>query len=53
MKKENRVFFHDLKDAIIQNYRPCKKCRPIDEKDFEKIKKLIPEKTLKEFYNRR
>jgi hypothetical protein len=52
MKKENRVFFHTLEDAVKQGYRPCKNCKPIDEKDFETIKHLVPEKTLQEFYNR-
>ena len=53
MKKENRVFFHKLEDAVKQGYRPCRNCVPIDEKDFEKIKYLVPEKTLNDFYNRR
>lgn len=52
MKKQNRVFFHSLEDAVKQGYRPCKNCKPIDQKDFEKIKHLVPEKTLEEFYNR-
>ena len=43
MRKENRVFFHTLEDAVIQGYRPCKNCCPINEDDFEGIKyfKLI------------
>lgn len=52
MKKENRVFFHSLEDAVMEGYRPCMKCKPIDEEDFERIKHLIPEKTLEEFYQR-
>jgi len=52
MKKENRVFFHSLEDAVKDGYRPCKNCKPIGEADFQKIKHLIPEKTLEEFYNR-
>jgi methylphosphotriester-DNA--protein-cysteine methyltransferase len=53
MKKENRVFFHSLEDAVSGGFRPCKKCRPIDEKDFEKIKNLVPEySNVEEFYNR-
>lgn len=52
MKKENRVFFHNLEDAVKCGYRPCKNCKPIDEKDFQKIKHLVPYKTLDEFYNR-
>lgn len=52
MKKENRVFFHTLEDAVKQGYRPCKNCKPIDEEDFQTIKHLIPEKTLYDFYNR-
>jgi methylphosphotriester-DNA--protein-cysteine methyltransferase len=38
MKKENRVFFHSLEDAIYQGYRPCKKCKPISDKEYEDIK---------------
>ena len=53
MKKEKRVFFHDLEDAVKQGYRPCKNCNPIDEKEFKKIKKYVSEKTLQEFYNRK
>lgn len=52
MKKENRVFFHTLKDAVLEGYRPCKNCRPINENDFESIKHLVPYKSLVEFYNR-
>ena len=52
MHKKNRVFFLSLEDAVTNGYRPCKKCRPIDDKDFEKIKHLICEKTIEEFYNR-
>lgn len=52
MKKENRVFFHTLEDAVKQGYRPCKNCKPIDEKDFQTINHLVPEKTLQDFYNR-
>lgn len=52
MKKENRVFFHTLEDAVKEGYRPCKNCKPIDEDDFSKIKHLIPENSLEEFYNR-
>ncbi|VVB79520.1 Metal binding domain of Ada [uncultured archaeon] len=51
MKKENRVFFHRLEDAITEGYRPCQKCRPIDEKDFEEIKHLVPQcESLDDFY---
>ncbi len=53
MKKENRVFFHTLEDAVREGYRPCMSCKPIDEEDFENIKPLIDEKTLEEFYHRR
>ncbi|HII15800.1 MAG TPA: metal-binding protein [Nanoarchaeota archaeon] len=53
MKKENRVFFHTLEDAVREGYHPCMNCRPIDEKDFENIKHLVPEKTLEEFYHRK
>lgn len=52
MKKENRVFFHTLEDAVNELYRPCKKCRPLDEDGFEKIKHMVPYGTLKEFYER-
>ncbi len=52
MKKENRVFFHSLEDAVLEGYRPCKNCKPIDEEDFERVNHLTPHKTLEEFYNR-
>lgn len=51
MKKENRVFFHTLEDAVVQGYRPCKNCRPIDDSDFKKIKTFVSYSTLEEFYN--
>lgn len=51
MKKENRVFFHTLEDAVTEGYRPCQKCRPIDEEDFDRIRHLVPQcRTLEEFY---
>ena len=53
MKEENRVFFQTLEDAVQEGYRPCKKCRPIDNKDFEVIKRLTDCKTVNEFYNRK
>jgi len=53
MKKENRVFFHTLEDAIKEGYRPCKKCKPIDEQDFVRIRPLIPGySSAQEFYGR-
>ena len=52
MKKENRVFFHNLDDAVKEGYRPCKKCKPINEEDFRRIENLVPENSLEEFYNR-
>jgi methylphosphotriester-DNA--protein-cysteine methyltransferase len=51
MKKENRVFFLNLEDAVLEGYRPCKNCWPIDELDFESIKNLTGYKTLEDFYN--
>lgn len=53
MKKENMVFFHTLEDAVMEGYRPCMNCRPTDKEDFERIKHLISEKTLEEFYHRK
>ena len=29
MKKENRVFFLTLQDALDAGYRPCQKCQPL------------------------
>lgn len=52
MAKESRVFFAELEDAVKAGYRPCNKCRSMDEKDFEAIKGLIREDTLSEFYHR-
>jgi len=34
MKRENRVFFHTIEDAIEQGYRPCKKCKPISDEEY-------------------
>ena len=52
MHKENRVFFHSLEDAVNEGYRPCKNCRPVDEEGFEKIRPLVPYRSMKEFYER-
>jgi len=52
MKKDNRVFFHTLEDAVKEGYRPCMNCRPIDEDDFESIRHLVPYDSLEEFYTR-
>ena len=53
MEKENRVFFHRLEDAINEGYRPCKKCKPIDEEDFLRIQYLVPTyRNVAEFYKR-
>jgi len=52
MKKENRIFFHSMKDAIKQGYRPCKKCKPMNDEDFKLYRKLIPFENLESFYNR-
>lgn len=52
MKKENRVFFHTLEDAVREGYRPCNNCKPIGEEDFEKIRHLVYYKTLYEFCHR-
>lgn len=53
MLKSNRVFFHTLEDAVLEGYRPCKKCKPIDEADFNRIRYLVPMyHNLDEFYNR-
>lgn len=51
MKKENRVFFLNLEDAVLEGYRPCKNCKPIDEYDFESIRAIVPYDNLEEFYN--
>jgi len=53
MKKSNRVFFHTLEDAVVQEYRPCMNCRPMTEEDFERVNHLIPQySTLNDFYRR-
>ena len=53
MKKENRVFFLCLEDAVSQGYRPCKVCKPLDGVLFQKIRLLVPQYgTLEEFYER-
>lgn len=50
MRKESRVFFHTLEDAIREGYRPCKKCRPLDQDGFESIQHLLSYVRLEEFY---
>ncbi len=52
MKRENRVFFHTMEDAINEGYRPCNNCKPMSEADFGKLRRIIPEPTLVEFYAR-
>ena len=52
MKKENRRWFLTLEDVVKAGYRPCKLCRLIGEKDFERIRHLVPHETVEEFYNR-
>lgn len=52
MKKENRVFFHTMREAIELGYRPCMNCRPMSENEFRTYRSLIPEKTLEQFYRR-
>ncbi len=52
MKKENRVFFHTMEDAIREGYRPCNNCKPMDDVDFQKLMRIIPESTLADFYAR-
>jgi len=51
MKKENRVFFHTLEDAVLHGYRPCRNCNPMDEEEFKRIRESVPYKTLNEFYH--
>lgn len=56
MKKENRVFFASLEDALKEGYRPCNCCKPVDETLFEQIKPCIPYRnvqTLQDFYELR
>jgi methylphosphotriester-DNA--protein-cysteine methyltransferase len=51
MKKENRVFFLTLEDAVNEGYRPCMNCKPISEEEFETIRNLIPQYSrLADFY---
>ena len=50
MSPSNRVFFLELEDAVTQGYRPCRNCKPMDEKDFERVKHLVSYKNLEEFY---
>ena len=52
MKKESRVFFAALEDAVKQGYRPYNKCKSLSQKDFELIKGLVREGTLEDFYHR-
>ena len=50
MKKENRVFFHELEDAVMQGYRPCKNCKPMIEEDFQRVRKMMIHKSLESSY---
>ncbi|HIH24877.1 TPA: metal-binding protein [Candidatus Woesearchaeota archaeon] len=52
IQPKNRVFFATLEDAIREGYRPCQKCKPMDENDFAGIRALVTYTTLEEFYNR-
>src|ERR1700754_2532741 len=53
MKRESRIFFATMGEAILRNYRPCKNCRPMNGSDFENYSDIIPEESLEEFYNRK
>jgi len=35
MKRENRVFFTDLGEAIDNGYRPCGNCMPVEYKKWK------------------
>ncbi|MFT5877842.1 MAG: methylphosphotriester-DNA--protein-cysteine methyltransferase [Dokdonia sp.] len=35
MKKENRVFFHNIKEAVQEGYRPCGHCMRQTYKDWK------------------
>ncbi len=35
MKRENRVFFTSLEDAMNQHYRPCGNCMPVEYKKWK------------------
>ena len=57
MAPGNRIFFADLETAVRAGYRPCQKCRPLDEEGFREFKRrlpdsILPERTLEEFYRR-
>lgn len=53
MKRENRVWFHTLEDAVNEGYRPCNLCKPMDEQDWKRVKHLVPDcRTLAEFYRK-
>jgi methylphosphotriester-DNA--protein-cysteine methyltransferase len=51
LKKDERIYFENLEDAISQGYSPCKNCRPLNEKDFKRLAHMIKYFTLEEFYN--
>ena len=52
MKRESRIFFATMGEAILRDYRPCNKCKPMDNDDFDKYTEIIPEASLEEFYAR-
>lgn len=51
MKKENRVFFENLKDSIDEGYRPCKNCKPVNQDMFDEVKPLLPYDNLTDWYD--
>ncbi len=52
MKPESRIFFANMEEAIASGYRPCNKCKPMNQDDFDRHSAIIAEMTLQKFYGR-
>ena len=50
-KQKNVEFFKSTHEALMHGYRPCRKCRPINQEEFERIKDSTRYNSLDEFYN--
>ena len=47
--EENKVYFHEVKDAVALGYRPCDGCQPMTLYDFIKNKDMISYESLDTF----
>lgn len=52
MKRESRIFFATMGEAILRGYRPCKNCQPMNRSDFDTYSDIIEQHSLADFYDR-